>query len=548
MQPLPREVKPAHLILNPSREELRKLASHHERTTIYGSASYVTKVRNRSAKLTYIVPREVELGVKQAPIDPDRALAIAQEVQRYLAGREVVALDRTMGQHPDCRFSCRLYITREYARIAYMWHDTLFPPLAAPELLASPDFQPDMVSIYVPEWPERIIFLDPEAAVTYILGTDYFGECKKSFLRMAMYLAKKKGWLGFHAGSKVLRVKLNGELREVGFIMFGLSGTGKTTLTVHDHGLEPPEGVIIRQDDVVIMNERGYCYGTEAGFFFKTEGLEPSQKVLYQGATLPTAILENVMVYEDGTVDFQNYELTSNGRGVVARSDVANTDGEIDLLRADKILFITRRKDVVPPVAKLSPEQAAAFFMLGESIETSAGDPTKAGQSKREVGTNPFIVGPEAYEGNRLLEILRANPDIECFLFNTGSVGAGGSAGPEGEKITIKMSTSLMKLIASGKLRWRKDPDWGYLVPDVGEMDGTAASAGAELDGLDPRLFDPSSYYTPEEYRRRVESLREERRNWLAQFPGLDPDIVGAIEAPKAEGQASADHACAAAG
>ena len=75
----------------------------------------------------------------------------------------------------------------------------------------------------------------------------------------------------------------------------------------------------------------------------------------------------------------------------------------IDLEKANKIVFITRRNDVVPVCARLTSEQAAAYFMLGESIETSAGDPTKAGQAKREVGTNPFIVGPEAEEGNRIL-------------------------------------------------------------------------------------------------------------------------------------------------
>src|SRR5439155_14267310 len=98
-------------------------------------------------------------------------------------------------------------------------------------------------------------------------------------------------------------------------------------------------------------------------------------------------------------------------------------------------VFITRRNDVVPAVARLTAEQAAAYFMLGESIETSAGDPTKAGQAKREVGTNPFIVGPEAQEGNRLLEILRANPDMQAYILNTGSIGA--NDGSPGANVSI---------------------------------------------------------------------------------------------------------------
>ena len=106
------------------------------------------------------------------------------------------------------------------------------------------------------------------------------------------------------------------------------------------------------------------------------------------------------------------------------RRFIRGTGDGIDLPKANKIVFITRRNDVVPVCARLTPEQAAAYFMLGESIETSAGDPTKAGQAKREVGTNPFIVGPEAEEGNRLLAILRENPDMQAYILNTGSIGA----------------------------------------------------------------------------------------------------------------------------
>ena len=225
----------------------------------------------------------------------------------------------------------------------------------------------------------------PETGLTLILGSDYFGEAKKSFLRMAMYKVKEEGGLGFHAGSKLLRVyDKNHELKDVGFIMFGLSGTGKTTLTIHDHGLTGEEKSIVRQDDVIFMDENGYCVGTETGFFIKTEGLNPEQQgVLYKAATTDRAILENVKVYDDGKVDFDDVSLTSNGRGIILRSEVPNTDDTIDLEKANKIIFITRRNDIVPPVVKLNPNQALEAFMLGESIETSAGDPTKAGQSKR---------------------------------------------------------------------------------------------------------------------------------------------------------------------
>jgi phosphoenolpyruvate carboxykinase (ATP) len=512
MHPFRRPVEARNIINNPSAAELREMARREEITTEYGSASYVTKVRNRSAKQTFIVDDALKLGVDQQGIALEKADAIARAVHQYLRDRDLIRLDRQMGQHRDFCLHCRLYITRDYARIPLQWHNMLFEP-------KNRDDEPDLVSIYVPEWPERIIFCHPVAGVTYILGTDYFGECKKSFLRKAMYRVKQQGCLGFHAGSKVLRVlDSHGGLKEVGFILFGLSGTGKTTLTMHDHGLTGKEGVAIRQDDVVMMHPSGYCYGTENGFYIKTEGLDESQRVLYQAAVSPNAIFENIYVDDKGRIRFDNSAYTANGRGVILRSEVPGTDDQIDLDRVHRIIFITRRDDVVPAVARLNPEQAAAYFMLGESIETSAGDPTKAGQPKRVVGTNPFLVGPEAEEGNRLLDMLQTNPEIECYLLNTGSVGK--RNGHPGIKITVRDSTQIMAQLAYGNIRWIQDPDWNYLVP-------------VEIPGINVRTLDPRQYYSREEYARRVAQLREERRAWLAKYPSLKPEIVRAIEPPR---------------
>ncbi len=508
--PFNQPVQALRLIANPPVNELREMARFEEKTTRYGSASYVTRVRSRSAKNTFILDGDY-LGVDQRGIPLAKEKEIASKVHEYLKTREVIRLDRRMGKHQCFSLNCRLYVTKEFARLPYMWHNMLFEPDPAKA-------EPDLVSIHVPEWPERLIFVHPEAGITYILGTDYFGEDKKSFLRMALYYWKKRGGIGFHAGSKVLRVRTaEGILKDVGFIMFGLSGTGKTTLTIHDHGLQGEERVIIRQDDMVMMNDKGYCCGTENGFYIKTEGLDHSQRVLYDAATSPNAVLENVKVLDDGTVLFDNTELTSNGRGVILRNEVAGTDDRIDLDKADKIIFITRRDDIIPPVAKLNAEQAAAYFMLGESIETSAGDPTRAGESKREVGTNPFMIGRESDEGNRLLHILRKNPDIECYLLNTGSVGKGGSK--PGKKISINVSTGIMKHIAKGTIKWATDPDWSYQVP-------------LEIPEIDLTEYNPATYFTESEYQKRVARLRQERICWLKKYPGLNEEIIRTILEP----------------
>jgi phosphoenolpyruvate carboxykinase (ATP) len=236
----------------------------------------------------------------------------------------------------------------------------------------------------------------------------------------------------------------------------------------------------------------------------------------------PGAAFENVMVKggNGGKLDFDDVSMTSNGRGVILRSDV-ETDENIDLKKANIIVFITRRTDVVPGVAKLTPEQAGAAFMLGESIETSAGDPTKAGQPKRSVGTNPFIVGPEADEGNRMMEIIRANPDMEAYLLNTGTVGqkkdfTTGKVEAEGHKVKINESTTILREIARGTIEWELDPVSNYMVPKA-------------VDGIDWKGLDPRNYYSEAEYKARFDALRKERHDWVAQFPGLSDEIKNAI-------------------
>jgi phosphoenolpyruvate carboxykinase (ATP) len=212
-------------------------------------------------------------------------------------------------------------------------------------------------------------------------------------------------------------------------------------------------------------------------------------------------------------VDFFDSGLTSNGRAMVKRKDIAFTDGSIDLEKVNFIVFITRRPDILPPVARLGPEWAAATFMLGESVETSAGDPNEAGKSLRVVGTNPFIVGSRTEEGNMFLEILRANPDIQCFILNTGVVGGMVS----GQKITVKDSVKIIEMIARDKIKWEKDGYWGYEVP-------------SEIQGVDLERFALKNFYSDEQIQELSGNLKTERLSWLSQFPGLDSEILNALK------------------
>ena len=488
--------KPRRIIDNPSDEMLREWAFEEGGViTEFGSLSVTTNVRNRIAKFTEIVTGELK------PED-DR---LVRDVCNYLHTKDMIQLDRVMCHTPGFKRNCRVYVTADYPRIPLMWGNTLFP---------SEGGEPDFTTITVAEWPEKKTLVFPETGLTLILGSDYKGENKKAMLRQVMYWAKKRGNLGLHAASKVIRVFQKGKLKDYGFLLFGLSGTGKTALSCHSHWLRPPERVIIRQDDVVILRSDGSAIGTEESFYLKTDGLEPaSQPLLYAAAISPRAILENVLVDpETGRVDFFDTTLTSNGRAMVKRRDIAFTDDDIDLERVDFVVFITRRSDILPPVARLSPEWAAAAFMLGESVETSAGDPAQAGKSLRVVGTNPFIVGSEEEEGNTFLSILRNNPGIRCFLLNTGNVGGVG----RGQKITVKDSVKIIEVIARDEITWQKDEFWGYEVP-------------VEIPGLDLGRFNLDCYYSEEQIKELSKDLKRERLEWLSQFKRLDNSIIQAV-------------------
>ena len=442
-------------------------------------------------------------------------LETVRKVRAHVAERTMIQVDRQMGLDKDHSFHCRLYISPHMARVALMWGKSLFVPT---DLEAAAQATPDFVTVYVPEWPERKVLADVDAQVNFVLGVDYYGEAKKSFLRQAMYAAKKDwGGIGLHAGSKLLRVvdDYTGVRAERGAIFFGLSGTGKTSLTCHHHDLEGKESVEILQDDVVLMDSEGACYGTEDGFFIKTDGLDPEdQALLYESAISENAVFENVWVGPDHEVDFDNDALTGNGRAIVLRTEVGMTSDRVDLAKADLIFFITRNNTMVPPVARLTPEQAAAAFMLGESIKTSAADPAAKGEPVRCVGTNPFIVGDLAQEGNRFYEILqRSDGQLQCFLLNTGRAG-----GKAGEKIKLRDSQSIIREIARGSVRWRQDRDWGYEV-------------AAHVPGIEIERFDPTRFYSSEELTTLTSELKADRQAWLDSFEGLNPDIRDVFKA-----------------
>ncbi len=489
---LPDPAEADNVVYNPSLERLREFSAELETTTEFGSPAYVSEQRSRSSERT-----------KNA-VDDDFSEADYEHVDaaaEYARDNEMVCVDRQLGRHGDHSYCCRFYVPTADARIALSLSKLLEPAPAGSE--------PDFCTIQVPEWEELAIRVLPDEGSTVVLGSDYTGEAKKSFLRLFMYYAKRKGGLGLHAGSKRVTIgDEDGELRTVGQAFLGLSATGKSTLTAHGLWLEEPEEATMLQDDVCALLSDGTVTGSEGeGLYIKTIGLDADeQPALYEAATHESAVLENVDVAEDGTVDFDSDAHTSNGRAVILREQLSSAGEEIDLQGVDQVFFITRNP-TMPPVAKLSPTEAAAAFMLGESIQTSAGDPSKAGEAIRVVGTNPFIIGSKGEEGNRLRELV-SDLGVDCFVLNTGHLGN------EAKDIGVNHSVTILREIARGSVTWHEDPDTGLTIPEA-------------VPGIDIGEFAISDHV--ENYEQQLSRLREERREYLSQFETLDEDIVDAV-------------------
>ncbi|ADJ15174.1 phosphoenolpyruvate carboxykinase (ATP) [Halalkalicoccus jeotgali] len=477
------------VVYEPSFEELRAFSEPLETTTEYGSASYVSEFRSRSSDRTKNAVDDTFTEADWRLVD--RALTTAETT-------DLVCLDRMVGRHSEHAYCCRLFVPKEYGRIALAWAKLLDP---APE-----GREPDFYTLQLPDAEETAIRVLPEEGATVVLGSDYTGEAKKSFLRLFMYRAKQRGGLGLHAGSKRLTLETDdGELSEVHQAFLGLSGTGKSTLTGHGCWLDSPESAVMLQDDVCALFPDALAGSEGGGLYIKTIGLdEAEQPALHHAVTQPKAILENVSVDADGTVDFDDGSLTTNGRAVIRRDDLPSAAPEIDCERADQVFFITRNP-LMPPAARLTPEQAAVAFMLGESVETSAGDPERAGESIRVVGTNPFIVGPEGEEGNRFADLM-GETDAECFVLNTGSVGSKG--------IGVEDTIAILTAAARGGIEWTYDDRLGFEVPE-------------RVPGMEIREFRPEENIA--DYESKLAALREERREYLAGFDTLREGIREAV-------------------
>jgi phosphoenolpyruvate carboxykinase (ATP) len=510
MTPLP-DAKSVRV--NPSAEELKEMAAKmpNARETRYGNLNVQTQVLARSKASTFLVLDDPESSSQQA-ISREEGDRIARLQDEYIAGREMIVVDGFIGNDPDFRTPARLYIEESNANVAGMQEQLYF------DVDDRDGFEPELTVIYTPNlavegYPnDRVISVDLERGVTRVCNSDYFGESKKGGLRMWNKLVYDRGGLPLHAGCKVIPTD-SGD--KVGLIV-GLSGTGKTTTT-----FTRQNGSLPVQDDFVAMMPGGKVYATEAGCFAKTFALSAEDEpTIHSAVTRPEAYLENVSQDDAGELDFFDTSYTQNGRATFSFSAIEAADAT-DLESADFLLILNRNENIIPAVAKLNAEQAAAYFMLGETQGTSAGGAEEAGKFLRVPGTNPFFPDDHDHQGNRFLELM-AEHQLDVYLMNTGRVG-----GPDDDdrsaKVRIPHSSAIVKGVAEGTIEWVDDPDFGYQV----------ASSVPGIDSGDAGVLRPRELYESQdrgdEYGKIVDRLKAERVEFLQKFPALSAEIIDAV-------------------
>ncbi len=500
------------LIEGPSQEELMALTAEmsNARPTSFGNYNVQTRVVARSAGSTFIATDSPD-GFSSKTISRDDAVRMASMQDEYIRDQEMVVVDGAIGHQEPLATPARLIIERRHANIAGM-QDVLYFPAAGrgrdPE--STIIYTPNLAAPGCPE--DRAIIVDLDNGLTRVFNSDYFGESKKGGLRMWNKRAYDAGGLPFHAGCKVVPT----DRGERTMVIVGLSGTGKTTST-----FTVQNGSLPVQDDFMAMLPDGTLVATERGCFAKTYGLDPeNEPTIYGAVTRPSAYLENVSQREPGgPVDFHDDTYTQNGRAVFGMGDLGAFRDAATIGRMDALLILNRNENVIPAVARLTGGVAAAFFMLGETQGTSAGGKDEAGQFLRVPGTNPFFPMAHELQGNRFLELLAQFP-FEAFLLNTGRVG-GPENDPRSKKVKIAHSSAIVKAIAEGTIAWTRDPDFGYEVAE-----GLPDFDDVEL--LQPRLLYQRQGRVSE-YEATVQQLKTERRAEFDKYPGLHPDIAGAV-------------------
>ncbi len=422
------------------------------------------KHTGRSAKDKFIVrDAETEDTIwwdNNKSISPDHFAALKQDFLAALGTKETLFVqDLYGGSQAEHRVKVR--VINELA-----WHNLFIRTLLVrPEAGELAGFEPEFTIIDLPSFradPERhgtrsdtVIAISFTEKMILIGGTAYAGEMKKSVFGVLNYLLPVKGVMPMHCSANMAHDGSNTA------VFFGLSGTGKTTLSAD------ASRTLIGDDehgwsDTAVFNFEGGCY---AKMIRLSEEAEPE---IYATTRRFGTVLENVVMDPDSrTLDFDDNSLAENSRGAYPIGFIPNaSERNMGPVPRNIVMLTADAFGVLPPIAKLTPDQAMYHFLSGYTAKVAG---TEIGVTEPEATFStcfgaPFMPRHPSVYGNLLKERI-ARSNVDCWLVNTGWTG--GRYGV-GSRMPIKATRALLRAALDGSLNhaaFRADENFGFQVP-----------------------------------------------------------------------------------
>jgi phosphoenolpyruvate carboxykinase (ATP) len=449
----------------------------------------------RSPKDKFLVQEEgsqerIWWGEVNQPFAPERFDALRDKVTTHLESADALyVVDAWAGADPAHRIGVRVITAHPYHAL---FAKTMFIDLAPGEAAS---FAPQALVLHAPDFeatPEEdgtrsgtFVVLHPGRTELLVGGTFYAGEIKKSIFTVMNDRLPLEGVFPMHCSANV------GDDGRVA-IFFGLSGTGKTTLSAD------PERKLIGDDehgwgDSGVFNVEGGCY---AKVIRLSAVAEPE---IYKTTRSFGTILENVAIDEQGILDLDDDSKTENTRAAYKLEQIANALPSKMAGHPASVIFLTADAfGILPPIARLSTPQALYFFLSGFTAKL-AGTEIGVTEPQPTFSTcfgQPFLPQhPKVYA--RMLDQKLEQHGSTVWLLNTGWTG-----GPfgEGERMPIQATRTMLSAALSGELddvRFRADELFGFEVP-------------AAVPGVDSKILDPrSTWRDPEQYDRKARELAQ---------------------------------------
>ena len=442
-------------------ESLRR---HEGRLSADGAVMVNTGVHTgRSVQDKFVVDEpattaDVWWGKINKKLAPEKFAVLKTRVQAYLQGQELFIQDLYAGADPAHRVRVRLVTTTA-------WH-ALFARnmFIRPPAEDMDGFEPDYVILHAPYFQadpdidgvrtSTAIALSFDQKLIVIAGTEYAGEIKKSIFTVMNWKLPAEDVLPMHCSANI------GKGGDVA-LFFGLSGTGKTTLSS-----DPARPLI--GDDEHGWGENG-VFNFEGGCYAKVINLsQEAEPEIWAASHRFGAVLENVVADEHGTLDLTDKSLTENTRSCypihyIPNAELSGRGGQprnVVMLTADAF-------GVLPPISKLTAAQAMYHFLSGYTARVAGTEKGLGAEPQATFSTcfgAPFLPRrPEVY-GQMLSELI-AKHGADCWLVNTG--WSGGQYGV-GSRMAIRHTRALLRAALDGslaKVEFKRDPFFGLMIP-----------------------------------------------------------------------------------